>query len=38
MRGQPNVTFRDENTITKIKNVLAVFNSRIDTAEKIIEI
>lgn len=34
MRGQPNVTFRDENTITNIKNVLAVFNRRIDTAEK----
>lgn len=34
MKGQRNVTSRDENTITNIKNLLDVFNSRLDTAEK----
>lgn len=38
MEGQRNVTSRDENTITNIKNLLDVFNSRLDTAEKSISL
>lgn len=34
MKRQPNETSRDENTITNIKNVLGIFKSRLDTAEK----
>lgn len=34
MKGQPNVTSRDENAITNMKILLDVFKSRLDTAEK----
>lgn len=34
MKGQPNVTSRDENTITNMKMLLDVFKSRLDTAGK----
>lgn len=34
MKRQTNVTSRDENTITNVKNLLDVFKSRLDTAEK----
>ena len=35
IKGQPNANSKDENTTTNIKNSLDMFNSRLDTAERI---
>lgn len=38
LKGQPSITSRDENTITGIKNLLDVFNSRLDAEENKINV
>lgn len=38
LKGQPSIISRVENKITNIKNLLCVFNSRLDTEENKINV